>query len=133
MPPPTSSQELGRELIARFPEAAGRPDEIRFVRSPGRVNLIGEHTDYNGGLVMPAAIDREIRIAFLPTDDRRVELELLTSGERQSFELDAIGPARDAWIDYVAGTAWALRAAGARTTGFRGVLASDLPSGAGLS
>ena len=56
------------------PAAAARRDEIVVVRAPGRVNLIGEHTDYNMGFVLPAAIDLELRIAYLPTDDRRVEL-----------------------------------------------------------
>lgn len=115
------------------PSAAAVPDAIRVVHAPGRVNLIGEHTDYNDGFVLPAAIDLGITIALLPTDDRRVELTLADSGERDGFDLDAIGPRRDRWIDYVAGTAWALADAGVESRGFRGVLASDLPVGAGLS
>ena len=113
--------------------ASGGTEEARIVRAPGRVNLIGEHTDYNDGLVMPAAIGLETWIAFVPTDDRRVEIKLLDGGERDGFSLDEIGPARDGWIDYVAGTAWALAERGVPLRGLRGVLASTLPMSAGLS
>ena len=116
------------------PVAAARPaDALRVIRAPGRVNLIGEHTDYNDGFVMPAAIRLEIRLAILPTDDRRVTITLDESGETDGFDLDVIGSATGGWIDYVAGVAWALAETGRPLTGFRGLLASDLPRGAGLS
>jgi len=95
------------------------------VGAPGRVNLIGEHTDYNLGFVLPAAIDLEIGIAFVPTADRRVELVSGATGERSGFDLDAIGPRRGAWIDYAAGTARALGEAGIRMHGLRGVIVSS--------
>ncbi len=74
-----------------------------------------------------------ITIALVPTDDRRVALTLAADGDRGTVELDAIGHATGGWIDYVAGTAWAMAEAGLPTRGFRGLLASDLPAGAGLS
>ena len=104
-----------------------------MVRAPGRVNLIGEHTDYNDGYVLPIAIDRAVTIALVPTDDRRVAITLAESAETAGFDLDAIGGRRGHWIDYVAGTAWAMAAAGLPVGGFRGVLASDLPQNSGLS
>ena len=120
-------------LIAVEPSAAGRRGEIRVVRAPGRVNLIGEHTDYNDGFVLPAAIDLEIRIAYLPSDDDRVELTRLDDGSRDGFRLRA-GRAREGtWLDYVAGTAWSLAETGAPLKGLRGVVASTLPPNAGLS
>ena len=125
--------QLRDRLRALDPAAAVRPDEIRVVRAPGRVNLIGEHTDYNDGFVMPAAIGLEIRMAILPTDDRRVVVTLDETGETAGFDLDAVGPPTRTWIDYLAGTAWALVEAGRPVRGFRGVLASTLPRGAGLS
>jgi galactokinase len=126
---------LRERLRAVAPELArsAADDAIEVIRAPGRVNLIGEHTDYNEGFVMPAAIGLEIRLAVLPTDDRRVELTLDETGETAGFELDAIGSARGAWIDYVAGTAWSLQSTGHALRGFRGLLASSLPQGAGLS
>ncbi len=124
---------LAARLAAVDPEAATRPGDIRVVHAPGRVNLIGEHTDYNEGFVLPVAIDLGIAIAVLPTGDRQVEVTLAATGETLGFDLDAIGPRRGEWIDYVAGPALALAEAGVVTGGFRGILASDLPQGSGLS
>jgi galactokinase len=103
------------------------------VRAPGRVNLIGEHTDYNLGYVLPAAIDLEIRLDVVPTNDRRVLLESATTGERAEVDLDSIGPSRGGMAAYVAGTAWALAEAGVATRGFQGTLTSTLPRASGLS
>ncbi|MEX2183515.1 MAG: galactokinase family protein [Chloroflexota bacterium] len=124
---------LAARLVEREPLAASTPDRIRVVHAPGRVNLIGERTDYNDGFVLPATIDLGITIALVPTDDRQVQITLDDTGSRDGFDLDAIGPRGAGWIDHVAGAAWALAEAGIPTRGFRGLLVSDLPSGAGLS
>jgi galactokinase len=120
-------------LAAIEPAAAARPEDVRVVRAPGRVNLIGEHTDYNDGLVLPMAIDREIRIAFIATDDGRVELTRVATGERRGFDFDVGREPDGTWLDYVAGTAAALLRAGLSIRGLRGTIDSDLPEGAGLS
>jgi galactokinase len=132
-PDPIDAGRLRAVLAEREPASARASSTVRVVRAPGRVNLIGEHTDYNEGYVLPVAIDLEIRIALVPTDDRRVELTLLESGEREGFDLDAIPPKSGRWIDYVAATAWSLADDGLKLRGFRGVLGSNLPMGAGLS
>jgi galactokinase len=109
---------------------------VSLVRAPGRVNLIGEHTDYNLGLVLPAAIDREIWIAFEPWARPAVELTSAELNETRSFAFEdlALEPGRSVtWIDYVAATAWAMREAGLPLRGFRGVLDSTIPVGSGLS
>jgi galactokinase len=109
----------------------------RVVRAPGRVNLIGEHTDYNDGLVLPMAIDLETRIEFASTDDRTVDLVRSDTGERARIDLDQRSTPetgrRGDWTDYVAGTAWALREAGGLPNGLVGRLSGDLPLGQGLS
>ncbi|HTS15922.1 MAG TPA: galactokinase [Candidatus Sulfotelmatobacter sp.] len=123
-------------LLAGLADAAGDGADLAaaaVVRAPGRVNLIGEHTDYNAGLVMPVAIDLEIRLAFVACHDREVRVRLLADGREGSFDLDAIGPARHDWTDYLAGTALELGRAGQAPAAFTGVLASTLPQGAGLS
>ena len=133
-PRPTGRSSAARAtaLLARLNPAG----PATLVRAPGRVNLIGEHTDYNQGFVLPAAIDLEVWVAVEPWDRPSVELTSLDLGETRSFEFDELGlAARDAhsWIDYVAGTAWAMREAGLTLRGFRGVLDSTVPVGSGLS
>ena len=124
---------LADRLVATDHRAAAEPDAVRVVRAPGRVNLIGEHTDYNEGFVLPIAVDLAISIAFVPTDDRRVTLTFDDDGQTVGFGVDRPGPPTRGWEDYVAGTAWAMSEAGLPVRGFRGLLASDLPQNAGLS
>jgi len=131
--PELGPRRLRERLAAVDPGAVADPASVRVVRAPGRVNLIGDHTDYNNGLVLPAAIDLEVRIAFVPAVDRKVVLRSEATGETAGFDLDAIGERTGSWIDYVAGVALALAGAGVSTRGFRGLLASSLPRGAGLS
>ncbi len=125
--------ELAEALRQAEPEATGRGTPIQLVRAPGRVNLIGEYTDFNLGYVLPAAIDREIRVAFVASPDRQVVLHRLDTGEAGEFNLDALPDRRGSWLDYTVGTAWALAAAGRPTRGIRAVIGSSLPAGAGLS
>jgi galactokinase len=103
-----------------------------IVRAPGRVNLIGEHTDYNDGFVLPMAIDRAIWIALSPRPDRRVAAHSLDFDETTEFDLDRLEK-HSGWSEYLKGVAWALQAAGHTLTGFNAVVAGDVPIGAGLS
>jgi galactokinase len=123
---------LGVRLLQVFRERYAA-EATFLVRAPGRVNLLGEHTDYNEGFVLPMAIDRSIGIALRPRDDRRVVLRSLDFDEERTFDLDALDQVRDGWIEYVKGTAWALGEASLRLRGFEGVLAGEVPMGAGLS
>ncbi len=109
----------------------GRPAVV--VRSPGRVNLIGEHTDYNQGFVLPMAIDRAVWIAARPRRDRRVVARSLDSERPAEFDLDRPETARDGWAAYVAGIAWSLAQAGHPLSGWEGIVAADVPPDAGLS
>ncbi len=118
------------DLHTEVPAAVGA---TRIVRAPGRINLIGEHTDYNDGLVLPAAIDLEVRIAYRPTDDLTATLTLLATGQTGSVRLDDPGPRQGDWRDYLAGVAWALASDGHRVHGFHGVLGSTVPIGSGLA
>jgi galactokinase len=125
---------LAAAFSAAFPgEVDGGAVDLGIVRAPGRVNLIGEHTDYNQGLVLPAAIDLEVRIARRHRPDRHVRIALAATGEVGAFDLDRIGRPTGGWLDYVAGTALEMTKAGLPTLGFDGVLASTVPQASGLS
>jgi galactokinase len=134
--PELATATLRAAFDAAFGPAGGSPTgpgDVDVVRAPGRVNLIGEHTDYNDGLVLPVAIDLEMRIARRPRADRRVRLALAATGEIGEVDLDRIGAPTGTWIDYLAGTARELATAGLPLTGFDGVLASTVPVASGLS
>lgn len=106
----------------------------RLFRAPGRVNLIGEHTDYNEGFVLPMAIDRETIVAAAPRSDRRVRAFSLNLNESVEFDLDHPGAKkRGLWLDYLEGVAWALEGKGLSLKGADLMIASDVPAGAGLS
>jgi galactokinase len=108
--------------------------EPRLFRAPGRVNLIGEHTDYNDGFVLPMAIDRETLVAACERDDRRVRAFSLNLNEGVEFDLDHPGRRqRGLWLDYLEGVAWALEQGGVRLKGADLMIESDVPLGAGLS
>jgi len=102
------------------------------VRAPGRVNLIGEHTDYNDGFVLPMAIDKAIWIALRPRDDDRVVLYSQDFPAPADFSLDQIVHV-EGWGDYVHGIAWALQALNFPLSGWEGMLVSDIPIASGLS
>jgi len=110
------------------------PGEPRLVRAPGRVNLIGEHTDYNDGFVFPIAIDREIVIAAAPRADRLVRLYALNFDREATFSLDNIQrDAAEPWSNYVRGVALMLQERGLALPGLDAVITGDVPLGAGLS
>ena len=122
---------LQSKLLTAFQQRFGSQPAY-IVRAPGRVNLIGEHTDYNDGFVLPMAIDRAIWIALRPRADRRVLIHSLEFSQPTDFLLDDIQPAQG-WESYVRGAAWALQQEHYALQGWEGVLASDIPVGAGLS
>jgi galactokinase len=118
-------------ILQAFMERFGA-EPVHILRAPGRVNLIGEHTDYNDGFVLPMAIDRAIWIAFRPRTDEHICLFSLDFEEQLDIHL----PVQDhekGWGEYVRGTAWALAQHGYELQGWEGVIAGNIPIGAGLS
>jgi galactokinase len=120
------------ELRSKFREVHG--GEATVYRAPGRVNLIGEHTDYNDGFVFPAAIDLFAWIAIAPRNDRRIHLQSENLGQTAEFDLHA-GPraASREWSSYVFGVALVLEQRGYRLRGANLLIRGDVPIGAGVS
>lgn len=105
-----------------------------IVRAPGRVNLIGEHTDYNDGFVFPMAINRATWIALRPRQDNEVFAVSIDLKDKQQFSLDDLHKApKTRWIDYLIGVSWALQQKGYSLSGWEGVVTGDVPIGSGLS
>ena len=124
-----SAAELFAQSYSREP--------LGVFSAPGRVNLIGEHTDYTGGLVLPFAIDARAWMAAARNDDSVVRLvSAQRPGSVVSVALDQLrpdSPAGASWAGYVFGAVWALREAGHQVSGFDLALDSQVPTGAGLS
>lgn len=121
-----------KALKDKFHEFYGR--EPRIFRAPGRVNLIGEHTDYNGGFVLPMAIDREAAMAISERKDRKIRVHTANFGETAEFDLDEEKPLQKGfWLNYIEGVARILERNSVKLKGADILLMSDVPTGAGLS
>lgn len=124
-----------QSVTERFTELTGHvPAGVWF--APGRVNLIGEHTDYNDGFVLPFALELGATLAAGVRDDDRIRVDSVDL--KETVELDVLRPydqpaATTGWSAYLAGVVWALRQAGHAVSGVDLVLCSDVPIGAGLS
>ena len=127
------------KLTAFFYEKFGHaPSHV--ARAPGRVNLLGEHVDYNDGFVLPVAIDRATYLAFSPSDSDQTTLVAMDFNEETSFSLQSILSKRQTdssplpdWAQYPAGVMWAITEEKLSTPGLKGVYASTVPRGSGLS
>ena len=123
------------ELENKFAELYGSPPDF-VVRAPGRVNLIGEHTDYNDGFVFPAAIDRDMVIAGSVRKDRQVRVYALNFHQSSTFNLDDIThstEAREKWSNYLRATAYIFDKYNLPLRGMNLVTMGNVPLGAGLS
>jgi galactokinase len=129
------SRTITERRIAKLREEFGSEfaAEPRIFRAPGRVNMIGEHTDYNDGFVMPAAIDFAAHIAASPRNDRRVKVLSRNLDESFEFSLDGSPQPRRSWSDYVQGVALMLERAGFELSGADLMVDSAVPIGSGLS
>lgn len=121
------------EAVAAFRQLASvSPDGVWAV--PGRVNLIGEHTDYSGGMVLPVAVDRSTVVAARLRDDDIVRVRSLQAAGEVRVSLSDLQPGRIAgWASYPLGTLWAMHRAGLALCGVDLVFDSDIPLGAGLA
>jgi galactokinase len=105
-----------------------------IVKSPGRVNIIGEHTDYNEGFVLPAAIDKAAYIAVSLRDDTEIHLTALDLSEKFTITIETLKPVGDiSWPNYILGAAAQFLKKNISLKGFNAILTSDIPMGAGLS
>jgi galactokinase len=117
-----------------FTDLFGSPPEVRAT-APGRVNVIGEHTDYNGGFVLPAAIPQHTTVELRRRPGQAVEVwsrDIAAGGERNGYTLGSETPQRD-WLDYVRGITDVLASDGHPLGGFQLRIESDVPVGSGLS
>ena len=121
-------------LLSAFRNLFGAADDLRVAAAPGRVNLIGEHTDYNDGWVLPMAIDRHVRVAFASRPDFQIRAHSVTFDDTCEIALDDLRFHRGSeWSSYVAGIAWALNQSGHSVGGVDLIIDGDVPLGSGLS
>src|SRR5215216_968312 len=131
--------EIMTHITKVFQETFGSAP-VHLVRAPGRVNLLGEHVDYNDGFVLPAAIDRATYIAFSASDTERSTLVAADMDQQASFTPQSVprktlsdGSPLPEWAHYPAGVMWSLNEETLSTPAMNAVFASDVPRGSGLS
>ncbi|MBB6731959.1 galactokinase [Cohnella zeiphila] len=124
--------ELTQEFVRRF---GGAEADVRVFHAPGRVNLIGEHTDYNGGAVFPAALTFGTTLLIRPRSDRKLGLASTNFPLSREVSLEGLAfDEKDDWTNYPKGVAWELEQRGIRlTAGYDMLFHGEIPNGAGLS
>jgi len=125
------NKNMKEQLLAKFRELYG--EEASLFTSPGRINLIGEHTDYNGGFVFPGAVDKGIMAAIRPNGTERVRVWSLDMNEASEFGLGEADKPAQSWARYIFGVCREVQKRGGRIGGFDTVFAGDVPLGAGMS
>ena len=129
MQPDKRTQHIFDGFDAHF---EGKPTHLAI--APGRVNLIGEHTDYNDGFVLPVALDRDVRVLFRPRADGRVRLYALEFDSWADFRIGSSEKdSGQLWPNYVKGVGLALAELGVQLNGFEGIVSGNVPRGSGLS
>lgn len=123
---------LKEKVVEKFRNLFGADPEF-VVYAPGRVNLIGEHTDYSDGFVLPFAINLGIFLAFSPTNNEQIDIYATDFDQMFSHRMSKISKGPAGWTAYIKGVIWALKSQFVDLNGFQGVIAGNLPIGAGLS
>ncbi|MEM7368589.1 MAG: galactokinase [Bacteroidota bacterium] len=122
---------MNAQITTTFTQQFGEP--LVLVHAPGRINLIGEHTDYNQGFVFPAAIDKGIAFAIGPSGNSSCKLIAQDLGEEYSFDIHELSRSNCSWANYLLGVCAQFQQAGFPIHGFNCVFGGDIPVGAGLS
>ncbi len=131
---PTEQTRL-LQMESSFSSEFGSAAKIA-VRAPGRVNLIGEHTDYNDGFVMPAAIERSVLMLAAPSNTGRIQVHALNYNQSSTFSIEGVQPtgdSRERWSNYLRAMVWVLQGEGISVPGLNMVVQGDVPLGSGLS
>ncbi|MGO1817302.1 MAG: galactokinase [Sphingobacterium sp.] len=121
-----------KQIKSRYEQLYGKPPE-RIAKSPGRINIIGEHTDYNEGFVLPTAIDKAVYVALGERDDE--EIHLYAEDFQESFQttISAVAPTDRGWPNYILGVVHQIKERNLKINGFNLYIDGDIPVGAGLS
>src|SRR5690606_40265201 len=118
-------------LETRFKEVFGKNPDL-VVKSPGRINIIGEHTDYNEGFVLPAAIDKAVYVAVGRRNDDLINLYAEDFNENFAISMKDLAPTAQGWPNYILGVVQQIQDKGLRLSGLALYIAGDIPVGAGL-
>ncbi|WP_221390589.1 galactokinase [Dyadobacter sp. NIV53] len=127
-----TADQIKEKYFQKFGNADGT-DKPRIFRSPGRINLIGEHTDYNNGFVLPASVDKAVYFVISPREDNQVILHAADLDETYTFTLDDLSKPEQSWALYQIGVIEQIQKMGHVIGGFQTTFGGDVPVGAGMS
>ena len=132
----TTEMNIADQIKEKYFQKFGNADDTnkpRIFRSPGRINLIGEHTDYNNGFVLPASVDKAVYYVISPRSDNQVILHAADLDETYTFLLDDLSKPEKSWPQYQIGVVDQIQKAGKKIGGFQTTFGGDVPVGAGMS